>query len=369
MTIPTHSRAAVLRNFGEELTIEEVQIPETLEPNAILVKNKLSSICGTDVHLWQGKLNLKVDLPVILGHEMVGEVVQLGSEVEVDSVGNPLKIGDRIIWSHADCGHCYYCTVEKMPTLCTNRRQYMYESMEKAPYLMGGFSEYGYVLPNSGRVKVPDSVSSELASLCSCAFRSVMNSFNQLGSISSQDTVVIQGTGPLGLLAVAVSKKAGAKNVVAIGAPKQRLELALEMGADFVIDIEENNEEDRLKKVQDITNGLGADIVMEYSGFPGAFKEGLAYSRKNGRYVVIGQLGTGTVEVMPSMITAKNLKLIGSYSGDVSSYHKALQFVERYQDEVPFHKMLTNTYELDQINEALTNMKNFKEIKPLIKLS
>lgn len=370
MIIPTHSKAAVLRQFGEKLKIENVEIPKNIEPNAILVKNELSSICGTDVHLWQGQINLKVDLPVILGHEMVGEIVVLGDDVKVDSIGNPLQEGDRVIWSHADCGNCYYCNVEKQPTLCLNRRQYMYETMEKPPYLMGGFSEYGYVLPTSGRVKIPDTVSSELASLCSCAFRSVMNSFNQLGNISSEDVIVVQGTGPLGLLAICVAKKAGAKKVIAIGGPEERLNLASEMGADVVINIAtEKTMESRNELIQELTNGLGADIVMEYSGHPMAFDEGLNYIRKNGRYLVVGQLGKGKVEIMPSMITAKNLKLIGSYSGDIGNYYQALKFIEKYQHEVPFYKMITNTYKLDEVNEALENMKAFKEIKPIIKLA
>ncbi|PYF05132.1 threonine dehydrogenase-like Zn-dependent dehydrogenase [Ureibacillus chungkukjangi] len=370
MEIPKLSRAAVLRNFGEKLQIENVEIPQTIEPRAVLVKNQMSSICGTDVHLWQGELNLKVNLPVILGHEMVGEIVKLGEEVSVDSIGNPLKEGDRVIWSHADCGNCYYCNVEKQPTLCLNRRSYMYETMEKYPYLMGGFSEYGYILPTSGRVKVPDTVSSELASLCSCAFRSVMNSFNQLGSISSEDIVVVQGTGPLGLLAICVAKKAGAKSVIAIGGPEERLSLAEEMGADIIINISiEKTMESRNAIINNLTNGLGADIVLEYSGHPSAFEEGLNYIRKNGRYVVVGQLGTGKVEIMPSLITAKNLKLIGSFSGGIGNYYQALKFIEKYQYEVPFNKMITNIYYLEEINEALESMKDFKEIKPIIKLA
>lgn len=365
--IPKYSKAAVLGKFGEDLQIEDVPIPEKIEENAILVKNKISSICGTDVHLWQGELNLKVALPVILGHEMVGEIIKLGAGVKVDSLGNELKVGDRVIWAHGDCGTCYYCTVEKKPTLCTHRRQYMYETMEKYPYLMGGFSEYGYILPNSGRVKVPATVSSKLASLCSCAFRSVMNSFNQLGKISSEDNIVIQGTGPLGLLAICVAKKAGAKNVIAIGGPKERLELAKDMGADYIIDIAEvRTTEERQAKINEVTNHLGADIVMEYSGFPGAVEEGLQYIRKNGKYVIVGQLGSGKVEIMPSLITAKNLTLIGSYSGDISHYYQALCFVEKYQHEVPFEKLITNEYPLKDINEALKNMKAFKEIKPLV---
>ncbi|MFA7669635.1 MAG: alcohol dehydrogenase catalytic domain-containing protein, partial [Burkholderiaceae bacterium] len=204
--IPEFARAAVLRKFKDQLKVEEVPIPKHIEPKAALVKMEACSICGTDIHLWQGSLSLKVDLPVIIGHEMVGRIVSLGDAVRHDSVGQELKVGDRIVYTHTSCGSCFYCTTALQPTLCSHRRAYMYETMEKPPYLLGGFSEYGYVLPESGRLKVPDSVSSELASLSSCALRSVMNAMSQIGRIEPYETVVIQGAGPLGLLATANAK-------------------------------------------------------------------------------------------------------------------------------------------------------------------
>ncbi|NLI67351.1 MAG: zinc-binding dehydrogenase [Bacilli bacterium] len=369
MNIPKYSRAAVVREFKKPLEIENVQIPETIEPEALLVKIKKSSICGTDIHLWQGNLNLDIHLPVILGHEMVGEIVAIGENADRDSVGQPLALGDRVIWAHADCGSCHYCTVEKMPTLCTNRRQYMYETMEEHPYLMGGFSEYGYVLPKSGRVKVPDSVSDSLASLCSCAFRSVMHAIRQLGEVKHTDNVVVQGTGPLGLLAISVLKVAGAAKIIAIGAPENRLAIAKEMGADEIISIDEVKDvNERIKQVLELTDGLGPDIVLEFSGFPGAVAEGLQFIKKNGKYLIVGQLSDGETTIQPSLITKKNIQIIGSYSGDISDYHLALKFVEMHQDRFPFHKLITNEYSLDEINEALTNMKNLKEIKPIINI-
>src|SRR4051812_47046458 len=97
-------------------------------------------------------------------------------------------------------------------------RMYMYESMTNFPHLLGGFSEYGYVMPEAGRVRVPDNVPNELASLSSCAFRSVMNAKDVLGGIGTTETVVVPGAGPLGLLATAVAKNSGGRRLVTIGA-------------------------------------------------------------------------------------------------------------------------------------------------------
>jgi D-arabinose 1-dehydrogenase-like Zn-dependent alcohol dehydrogenase len=367
LSYPESSRAAVVREFGEPLSVEQVPIPQELEPNALLVEIEVSSICGTDVHLWQGSLSLKVDLPVILGHEMVGRIVAMGAGAERDSIGQRLGIGDRVVWAHSDCGKCYFCTISKQPTLCLNRRQYMYESMEKPPYLMGGFAQHGYVLPGSGRVRVPDDVASTLASLSSCAFRSVINAVDQIGAISATDTIVIQGTGPLGILATGVCKVAGAKRIIAIGAPSSRLQLAKEFGADQTISIEEHSDpENRTQIVIEETAGLGADVVFEFSGHPAAFAEGLDIVRKGGRYMIVGQLGTGSVKVQPSLITKKNLSVLGSFSGDASHYWKALLFIDEHQTRLPFHKLLTNEYGLEEVTVALRQMQSFQEIKPLV---
>src|SRR5205814_2706766 len=130
--------------------------------------------------------------------------------------------------------------------------------------------EYGYVLPDSGRVVVPETVENELASLSSCALRSVMNAMDVLDGISSTDTVVVQGAGPLGLLATAVAKVAGARRVITIGAPDARLAIATEFGADETLSIERSSPEERTARIRDLTDGRGADIVMEFTGHPQA---------------------------------------------------------------------------------------------------
>lgn len=364
--IPETSRAAVLRQFGTPLQIEEVPIPDRLEPGSILVKTEACSVCGTDVHLSSGSLALKVDLPVIIGHEMTGRIVAFGEDAKRDSIGQDLKVGDRILWTHTACGNCYFCTVARMPTLCENRRAYMYESMAEYPYLLGGFSEYGYVMPQSGRIKVPDSVGEEVASLCSCAFRSVMNAFNNLGTIEAHQTVVIQGVGPLGLLATAVARVRGARRVIAVGGPEARLDLAGEMGADHVIPIEGTTHEERLDRVLSLTDGRGADIVMEFTGYPPAFDEGLDIARKGARYCIVGQLGDGEVTIKPSTIVKKNINVIGAFSGDAKSYWQALEFAAQHQDQIPIAKMLTGRFALADVNTALDRMRRQQEIKPLI---
>ena len=367
-SLPSVSRAAVVRAFQAPIAIEDVPVPAELEPGAILVRIEMCSICGTDVHLWQGSLAAKVELPVILGHEMVGRIAAMGGGQPRDTAGQPLRLGDRIVWTHTSCGSCFFCTVAQQPTLCQNSRRYMYERMDRFPYLVGGFAEYGYVLPEAGRIRVPEGVSNELASVSSCALRSVMNAFDALGGIDVTETIVIQGAGPLGLLAAAVAKVGGARRVITIGDPEARLQIALDFGADEVIPVAQTSAEERLERVKAATNGRGADIVMEFTGHPNAFNEGLDLIRRGGRYVVVGQLGSGTTAFRPSLIVSKQLRIVGSLSGRAKAYWKALDFLSKHKDNIPFDRMISNHYPLAEVNTAMERMRRYEEIKPVIEL-
>lgn len=367
-SVPDVSRAAVLRRFGAPLAVEEVPVPQTLEPGALLVKTDCCTICGTDVHLVNGSLARKVDLPVISGHEMTGRVVAKGTGTDADSVGQSLSVGQRIVWTRTNCGQCYMCTTAAQPTLCENARAYMYESMERSPYLLGGMSEYVYVLPQSGRVVVPEDVDSALASMASCAFRSVMHAVDELGGVAKGQSVVIQGTGPLGLLAIALVRTKGAGQIIAIGAPDERLELATSFGADEVLSIERFNAAERQAAVLDLTQGRGADVVMEFTGNPEAFAEGTALVRRGGAYLVVGQLVQGDVSFRPSTLVHRNLRLIGSLAGGAKDYWSALQFLSVHKSDFPFARLISNRYELSEVNAAIAAMANHSEIKPIVLL-
>jgi threonine dehydrogenase-like Zn-dependent dehydrogenase len=156
--------------------------------------------------------------------------------------------------------------------------------------------------------------------------------------------------------------------VIALGAPDARLELAQQFGADETISVERTSHQERLDRVRALTESRGADIVMEFTGHPDAFAEGLDLARRGGRYVVVGQLGQGTTTVQPSLIVSKNLRVLGSFSGQAKAYWKALDFVSKHVGNIPFERMITNRYKLDDVNTALTRMKNFEEIKPIIEL-
>lgn len=367
--IPKTSRAACIVTYKEPLEIRDVPIPDNVEPGAILVKTEVASICGSDVHLWQGDMGIAphIPLPVIGGHEMVGCVVCLGPGVTTDTVGQPLEEGDRIVWTHSSCGSCFMCTIAHQPTLCLNRRTGMFTNCETSPYLFGGFSEYCYVSPTCGRVKVPEKVPNELASAASCALRTVVHAFDLLGRIENWETVVVQGAGPLGLYAAAMAIQAGAHQVVVIGAPTERLAVAEAWGATHTINIDDMpNARERQGVVRGLTGKRGADIVIEVSGGATAFPEGIYLVRRGGRFLVVGQVAPHKVTIEPRLIVEKQIDVIGVMSGHTDHYYKAIQFVESNQDRFSFEDMLSNSYQLDQINDAMEAMRTFQEVKPLV---
>jgi D-arabinose 1-dehydrogenase-like Zn-dependent alcohol dehydrogenase len=238
LDVPTTSRAAVVTAFNEPLEVRELPVPE-IEPGAVLVRIDAATVCGSDLHIWTGALSAggfrPINLPVVPGHEMAGVVVATGGDVAYTG-GGRVAVGDRIVYTQGRCGTCYHCTVAHQASICSNRRP-IGDNCERYPYLVGTYSEYGYAYPTSGKVKIPSDVKPEWASAGTCALRTVVHGFERLGAVEPWQTIVIQGSGPLGLFATALASRAGAQRIIVIGAPEARLELARDWGATDVLSV------------------------------------------------------------------------------------------------------------------------------------
>lgn len=361
--VPKTCKAAVLTEYGKALEIREVPVPE-VQDGAILVKVEMAGICGSDIHIKSGTLGIKAPLPFIMGHETIGRIMALGKGRTHDAAGQPLQVGDRIIWAHADCYDCYYCNILRKPMLCEHRVGYGMSPLDK---LMGGFSEYEYVIPVTKVVKIPDELTEEEAIGVACAFRSVVAAFEKLGGIGLADTVVIQGAGPVGLYSLILAREGGAGKTIVVGAPKERLALAKQFGADHVIDIDEvKDPAERKAQILALTKNRGPELVVECSGFAPAFVEGVDMVQKGGRYLIVGQTSPTPVTFTPYTILQKNLQIIGSGGAIIHHFYKALEFIRTHKDKYDFGAIVSNKYRLEDINEALDNMKSGKEIKPVI---
>jgi threonine dehydrogenase-like Zn-dependent dehydrogenase len=328
---------------------------------------EMAGICGTDVHLWKGEL--PITLPVILGHETVGRIEQLGDGLERDWSGQPLRLGDRVTWnSSTSCGQCYYCAEKGQPTRCPQRRAYgIGYRCDQPPHFLGGYAEFHYLRPGTTLFKLPQDLPTEAVIGAGCALITAIHGVERTG-IAWRDNVVVQGAGPVGIAALAVAKSAGAARVIVVGGPKHRLEMAKRFGADETIPLDEARDPaSRLVAVREFTGGHGADVVLECVGSPAAVVEGMEMCRDGGKYLVLGHYcDAGPISFNPHVITRKQLQVFGSWSSEPRHLRAALDFLQATPQLFPFAAMVTHRFTLEQANEALAATANWQSAKSVI---
>lgn len=359
------AQALVMKAYKEPMEVQTFDVPDP-EPGAIVVKIDRATICGTDHHVHMGMLQPVSKTPTILGHEIVGTVDTLGAGRTTDVAGAPLQPGDRVIWAYAYCGKCYYCAVAHEPTLCSNFTPYGYADCSQAPHLLGGFAQYGYILPQCHVVKVPEEVPSHWASSASCALRTIMHATARAGGIRPAETVLIQGSGPVGLYGVAAARAMGARRVICFGAPDARLEVAKAFGADAVCNIETTDARQRLELIHSLTDGRGADLALECSGSHHALEEAVNVIRLGGRMVVIGAGDPQPASVPGMAFVMKQISIHGIRSAGIQYYREALNFLAAQKDRFDFDRLFGGTYGLAEIPKAMERMHALEEIKPIV---
>jgi threonine dehydrogenase-like Zn-dependent dehydrogenase len=354
-------RAAVIAAPNAPLEIRSIQVPE-LEPTAMLARVEAATLCGTDVHRWHGGLGAVERMPFIPGHETCGIIAEMNGE-RFDLLGEPLRVGDRVIWAYPSCGHCYFCTVARQPTLCKQVRIWGCNPCQQYPYLLGGCAEIQYVPPRCDVIRVPDEVSAPLAASAACALRTVMHGFEKLGPVASHETVLIQGAGPVGLYAAAVAKDHGAHRVPMIGAPGTRLAVGRALGVDATLDLDAEPDAGRRREwALEQSNGRGADVVIQ-AATAAAVPEGLGLVRLGGRYLTIG--GGGPEISMPVSTLGRMVSYTSIIMAEGRHWLQAVQFLASRRS-LPFEKMITGRYSLDDATQAIQAMSDFREVKPVI---
>lgn len=347
------SRAAVLAGYKQSFQLREFPLP-TVAPGEALVRIEMAGICGTDVHLCDGEL--AIPLPVILGHETVGRLEALGDGLKRDWRGADLAVGARITWaSSMVCGECYYCRLKRQPTRCLSRKAYgISYCADEAPHLRGGYAEYILLRPGTSIFRIPDAVSTESVVGAGCALTTVLHGVEHT-KIELGDTVIVQGTGPVGLAAVAVTIHSGAARVIVIGAPRKRLELASEFGAHAAISVEDVPDIAERKKLVLAQTGLyGADVVLECVGRPAAVPEGWDLCRDGGRCLVLGQYAnSGDIPINPHTITRKQLQISGSWGFEPRHVDRALHLLQNPHWHKKFAAEVTHCFPLEQTDQAI----------------
>lgn len=358
-----------MREYAAPLTIEQVPLPDEIEPGAVVVDILATTLCGTDAHMWDGRLKdfVPVTMPSINGHEMVGSVVAAGSGA-VDALGRPLTEGTRIAFSaERSCGHCYGCTVLGTSTACEHHILGFMQSADEPPYVMGGLADRCYVSPGTGRVVVPDEVENHWGAAANCAVKTTLRAFANGGGVVPGEPVVIQGSGPLGLFGTAYARAMGAGTVITIGAPEARLEIARAYGADFTLSIESVPDPDeRIARVLELTGGRGAPLVLDLAGAPSANREGVMMCAAHGNYVLVG-IGAGIPDPVPmGAVMGKEMKICGSTNGNSADLYKSLKFLGDHRDRFDWDLMFSKPVGLAGATDALRDMAQMRAIKPVI---
>ena len=359
------ARAAVLPAPGRPVEIRNLPVPE-IASGEVLLETLASEVCGTDVHLRDGRL-AGVPYPIVPGHVSVGRVVE-ANDVAEDAVGNPLAAGSVVSFFdvHATCHSCYQCLVARQPNRCPARRVYgiTYSADDG---LLGGWADNILLLPGVRTVVLPGELSVEDLIGGGCGlftgFAAVDRAEIRLG-----DSVVVQGVGPVGLAAIAFARTSGAGTIVAVGEPDARRGLALRMGADEALALSDSDCEARTERVRAATGGRGADLVIEASGNPHAVPEGFGMLRDGGRYVIVGHYtDAGTVPVNPHVdINRKHAEVRGQWGSEFHHWTRALDTLVRYRKRIPFAEVIGRRYRLEEANQALDDVEALRVTKAII---
>jgi alcohol dehydrogenase len=338
-------RAATLL-APDKIEIREYPIPE-IPPDGGLVAVERAGVCGSDVKYFHGKI--KLPLPVILGHEILGRVAKLGRAAA--SI-HGLKEGDRVILKGAlGCGRCADCR-RGAGRFCKKRTSYGGRTTcANPPHLFGGFADYIYLAPDALATKVGDDLAPEAAVLVGAVMANGFQWAVRLGGVKMGDYVLIQGPGQQGLACAFAARHAGAARifVTGIGRDAQRLALAERFGAHRAINVETEN---IFAVVREETGGAMADVVIDVSGSPKAIQTSIECVRRQGTMVLAGLTGDATVTPMlMDKIVWGEIRLQGAFTADNDAVEATMRLLEA--TKFPVEEMVSHVFGLEETERCI----------------
>lgn len=339
--------AAVLE-APERLVLREFERPRVREDDALLAV-ELAGICGTDWKIYHGKLAYR--LPLIMGHEILGRVAELGAGF-AERTG--LRVGDRVVvdmsvpcWACSECRGGDYRFCER------GEQRVAYGTRTPAtapPHLWGAFAALMYLAPGSVVHRISHDVPAEAAVLSSVVANAIQW-VQMVGGVKYQDVVVVQGCGPQGLAAAVVARECGADKVIVSGLSRdaERLALARELGADATVDVERD---DLREVVRELSGGRMADVVVDVTGSPAATAAAVALVRKQGTVVVGGLSGNDALApINIDSLVFNQVRLQGVYTKGSRAIEAGIRLIE--SRKYPLERMVTHRYPLERAAEAI----------------
>jgi threonine dehydrogenase-like Zn-dependent dehydrogenase len=275
----------------------------------------------------------------------------------------PVKERDLVCWAPiALCGRCYSCSVLEQ-TPCENSQ--FFEHAERPNW--ASYAEYAWLPRGLAFYRLPDQAQPDAVAALGCALPTVLRGFEQAGPIRADETVVVQGAGPVGLAAVFVASVAGAREIIMIDGVAQRLKVARRLGATATLSLTDLTAEQRRRQVFDIVGPNGPNVVVEAAGALPAFPEGVELTGNHGRYIILGlwgQIGTSTIS--PRDFTIKNMMVKGATFPKPKHYYGAMHLAARLQAGYGLADLITHRFAVGDANDALQAVESGIAIKAVI---
>ncbi len=351
--------AAVIPAPHAPITLQQRPLPTIADGEAIL-ETIASEVCGTDVHLWHGKL-AGVPYPLVPGHVAVGAISATQGDVR-DINGNPLAIGTVCTFLDVvgTCNQCWHCRVAKASTRCPSRKVYGI-TLGADDGLYGGWSTHIHLRKDAIAIPLPAGLDPEMWIAAGCGLPTALHAVD-LADIKIGSSVAILGAGPVGLSACALAAASGAHHVYAIDPVDARRNAAMPMGASHAYDLTE------LATLRAETGMRGPDIVIEASGNPAAVKLALELVRDAGTVIIVGQYtDNGDIGINPHLdINKKHIRVQGCWGSDYSHFHRGVQAVRDLSDRFNWRNTVSATYRLADTQQALEDVASRKVVKAVI---
>ena len=344
------ARALIFNGPGARLTLREIALP-VLGAGEVLVRVTLSTICGSDLHTITGKRSTPV--PTILGHEIVGVIEALGpGEPARDVRGVALTVGQRLTWSVAAAPEADFFTAHGMPQKAASLFKYGHECLTPERPLSGGFASHCVLVPGSAIVPLPETLPDAVACPANCAVATSAGAI-RLAGLTAGCTIVVLGAGMLGLNGCAMAAAAGARHILAIDVCDGRLELAREFGATHTLHAA--SAPARLAQLaRDLTDGRGADAVLEFTGNAPATENALDCLRTGGRLILVGAVFPGPpLRIDPEHVIRRLLRLEGLHNYTPTDLLHAVGFLDTQRGRYPFARLVEAVFALADHERAI----------------
>ena len=367
-------KAATLEGKGL-LTVKDYPYPD-LDKDCAIIKMEYSGICGTDKHSFEGFFHQKggrpIPLPVIQGHENVGIIEEINGDL-LDHDGKKLFVGDRVVPApNISCGKCFACRNNRPYYYCECKLDYGNNiGAGKAPHIFGGWSEYLYIIPGSHLFKYPDNLDPQFGTFIEpLSVTGCLDKARQWSSewepFRSGDTVAILGTGPIGIFHLIKANLMGAGKLISIDPSKFRTSIAEEFGATNTI--VSNNADEIKDNINIITDNYGVDLVVDCSGVSEGLSIALNLIREGGMVLEVGIFSNShDIPINPhSQILEKSARVIGVGGDDISQYYPSIKLLDRTIHQLPWDKIISHNYNINNINKAMEVAMSDKSMKVLV---